>query len=96
MHNLYARFLPWLRRMAFQRPAAESIDPQAVVVQIVLDDLRKNGRLARALRGMVSPACSVPLQNRGGWPTTAHARPIPQPVVPAKPGDKVQIGPLDV
>lgn len=96
MHSLFSRLVLWLIRPALERRAAESIDLQAAVVQIVVDDLRKNGPLARALRRTVSLDCSVTLLNRDGWSATAHARPVPWPAAPAKPGDKAQIGPLDV
>lgn len=95
MHNLCARLVLWLIRPALERRAAECSDLQAAVLQTVLDDLRKNGRVARAMRGMLNPDCSVALPNRGGWPST-HAQPVPRSVVPAKPGGEIQIGPLDV
>jgi len=92
MGGLYARFILWLIRPALERRAAESIDLQAAVVQAVLDDMRKNGRVARAMRGMVNPDCSVTLLNREGCsPLSGPARPgkdAPPPQRSKGPGEE--------
>lgn len=51
MRNLYARFVLWLIRPALEinRPSMDAM--RDVVIGVMLNDLRKNGPIRRAIKG---------------------------------------------